>query len=177
VGRPDIDFKYAPAYLRRMSGTDKKFIETVVGDVYESIVKGPSTVKKDSKVNEVIESMLQNPLSRKVYVVDADGKLLGMVNTETVLRLIGYRVGVREYGGLSFYRFLRDMFKESVGGLVSPTRSVTRDTKLTEALDIMIQEHVNDLPVVEPDGRLIGELVSLELFLKGKDLFNKEENA
>jgi hypothetical protein len=39
----------------------------------------------------------------------------------------------------------------------------------------MIREHVNDLPVVDADGRLVGELVSLELFLKGKDLFNRDE--
>jgi CBS domain-containing protein len=163
------------AYLKPMSGMEKKFIETLVGDVYEQIVKKPSVVRRDSKIKEVIESMLQNPLSRKVYVVDADGKLLGMVNTETVLRLIGYRVGVRELGGLSFYRFMRDMFKEEVSTLIAPTRSVTRDTKLTEALDTMIREHVNDLPVVDADGRLIGELVSLELFLKGKELFNKDD--
>jgi CBS domain-containing protein len=45
--------------------------------------------------------------------------------------------------------------------------------KLTRAIEIMLEEHVNDLPVVDGDGRLIGELVSLELFLKGKELFEK----
>ncbi len=120
---------------------DKKFSDTLVSDVYELMVKRPSTVKKDGEIKEVIEAMLQNPISRKVYVVNDDGKLLGMINTETLLRLIGYRVGVRELGGLSFYRFLRDMFKEGVEGLITPTRSVVKEARLTEALDIMIQEH------------------------------------
>lgn len=157
-----------------MLESDKLFSETLVSDVYELVVKKPSTVKKEGKIKEVIESMLQNPLSRKVYVVDDDGKLLGMINTETILRLVGYRVGVRDLGGLSFYRFLRDMFKEEVESLITPTRSVVKEARLTEALAIMVREHVNDLPVVDSEGRLIGELVSLELFLKGKDLFNKE---
>jgi len=158
-----------------MSGSEKKLIDTLVGDVYDLVVEEPSRIKKDGQIKDVIEMMLQNPVSRKVYVVDDDGKLVGMVNTETVLRLIGYRVGVRELGVMSFYRFMRDMFKEEVSTLFSPTRSVTRETKLTEALSIMVQDHVNDLPVVDPDGILIGELVSLEMFLKGKDLFGRED--
>ena len=158
-----------------MSGSEKKLIDTLVGDVYDLVVEEPSRIKKDGQIKDVIEMMLQNPVSRKVYVVDDDGKLVGMVNTETVLRLIGYRVGVWELGVMSFYRFMRDMFKEEVSTLFSPTRSVTRETKLTEALSIMVQDHVNDLPVVDPDGILIGELVSLEMFLKGKDLFGRED--
>ena len=120
--------------------------------------------------------MLSNPLSRKVYVVDGQGKLKGIITTETILRLIGYRTGVRQTGAASIYRFLRDMFKEEVIRLMTSTRSVTREDKLTTAMDIMLRDHVNDLPVVDADGRLVGELISLELFLKGKELFEREES-
>lgn len=157
-----------------MAETDKKFSETLVGDVYDIIVKRPATVTVDNTICDVIGGMLGNPVSRKVYVVDKQGKLLGMVNTDTVLRLIGYRTGIRELGATSFYRFLRDMFKEEVGTLMSPTRSVTREDDLKKALDIMIRDHVNDLPVVDAEGHLIGELVSLELFIKGRELFLKD---
>ena len=162
------------AYLRTMSGNDKKFIDTLVGDVFETVVKSPSTVRRDGSIKQVIEAMLQNPVSRKVYVVDEQGMLLGVVRTETVLRLVGYRVGVRQLGGLSLLRFFRDMFKEEVSSLIERTPSVTKDTKLTWALDLMLREHLNDLPVVDADGKLVGELVSLELFLKGKDLFDRD---
>jgi CBS domain-containing protein len=155
-----------------MSETEKRFGETLVGDVFDLIVKKPTTVTAESTINDVIEGMLGNPVSRKVYVIDSRGMLLGMVNTDTVLRLIGYRAGIRELGAKSFYRFLRDMFKEEVGALLSPTRWVTRDDNLRTALDIMIRDHVNDLPVVDAEGRIIGELVSLELFVKGRQLFD-----
>jgi len=154
-----------------MAEMNKKFSETLVGDVFDLFVKRPATVTVDSTINDVIEGMLANPVSRKVYVVDKNGKLLGMVNTDTVLRLIGYRTGIREVGAMSFYRFLRDMFKERVGTFMSPTRSVTVEDDLKKALDIMIRDHVNDLPVVDAEGRIIGELVSLELFHKGRELF------
>ena len=109
---------------------------------------------------------LASPLSSLVTIP--------MVNTDTVLRLIGYRTGVRELGAMSFYRFLRDMFKEKVATLMSPTRAVTKEDSLKDALDLMIRDHVNDLPVVDAEGRIIGELVSLELFLKGRELFAKD---
>ena len=154
-----------------MAETEKRFSDTLVGDVFDLIVRRPATVTAGSSVNDVIDGMLGNPVSRKVYVVDDERRLLGMVNTDTVLRLIGYRTGIRELGGMSFYRFLRDMFKEEVGSLMSPTRSVTKEDGLKKALDIMIKDHVNDLPVVDEEGRIIGELISLELFLKGRQLF------
>jgi CBS domain-containing protein len=159
-----------------MPDAEKKFSETLVGDVYELIVRTPTSVREDAQVREVIDGMLSNPLSRKVYVVDGQGKLKGIITTETILRLIGYRTGVRQTGAASFYRFLRDMFKEDVIRLMTSTRSVTREDKLTTAMDIMLRDHVNDLPVVDADGRLVGELISLELFLKGKELFEREES-
>jgi CBS domain-containing protein len=159
-----------------MPDAEKKFSETLVGDVYELIVRTPTSVREDAQVREVIDGMLSNPLSRKVYVVDGQGKLKGIITTETILRLIGYRTGVRQTGATSFYRFLRDMFKEDVIRLMTSTRSVTREDKLTTAMDIMLRDHVNDLPVVDADGRLVGELISLELFLKGKELFEREES-
>ncbi|MDW5561742.1 MAG: CBS domain-containing protein [Methanomassiliicoccus sp.] len=160
-----------------MGDTDKRFSETLVGDVFDLIVKRPTTVIGDSTISDVIEGMLGNPVSRKVYVVDEQEKLLGMVTTDTVLRLIGYRTGVRELGAMSFYRFLRDMFKEKVSSFMAPTLSVTKEDNLKKALDLMLKEHVNDLPVIDAEGRIIGELISLELFLKGRELFVNDGKA
>lgn len=157
-----------------MRTEDKTFRDTLVGDVYELIVKRPTTVARDAKISKIIDGMVENTVSRKVYVIDEGRKLLGIVNTDTILRLIGYRTGVRDKGALSFYRFLRDTLKEDIADLVTPTRSVTKDDRLVDALEIMIKDHVNDLPVVDAEGRLIGELVSLELFLKGRELFHDE---
>ncbi len=48
---------------------------------------------------------------------------------------------------------------------------VRRETKITDALNLMIKNRWDALPVVDDKDRLVGELVSLELFHKGKDLF------
>lgn len=153
---------------------EKRFSELLVSDISEKIVLKASQVPQDAKIRDVIERMIANPLSRKVYVVDGGGKYLGTVNTETILRLLGYRVGVRSEGGLSLIRFLRDAFKEDVSRIMVKGQTVKLTSKLTDALEIMLREHLNDLPVVDEEGRLVGELVSLELFLEGRTLFEGE---
>jgi len=154
---------------------DKKFSDVLVCDVYDKIVLKPSQLRKDAKINDAIEQMIANPLSRKVYVVDDDGKYVGTVSTETILRLIGYRVGVRDGGGISFYRSLRDMFKEDVKSIMVKGRAVTKTDTLTYAMTIMMEDHLNDLPVVDAENHLVGELVSLELFLEGRRVFEPKE--
>ncbi|HPP44814.1 MAG TPA: CBS domain-containing protein, partial [Methanomassiliicoccaceae archaeon] len=101
-----------------MPYTEKKFSELLVGDVAAKLVQTAATVGPKASIREVIEKMIANPLSRKVYVVDEQGRYIGTVNTETILRLIGYRVGVRKDGGISFMRFLLDALKEEAGHIM-----------------------------------------------------------
>ena len=156
-----------------MSYREKTFSELAVGDVAAKLVQTASTVGPKASIREVIENMVANPLSRKVYVVDEQGRYLGTVSTETILRLIGYRVGVRKDGGLSFVRFLKDALKEEAAHIMVKGTTVTKDTKLVAALDVMVNEHLNDIPVVDPNGVLVGEMASLGLLEEGKILFDE----
>ena len=151
----------------------KGFSDLLVSDVYDLIVKEPSIVKVDSKIRLVFDEFVKNPVSRKVYVVDEDGKLIGAVTTETLLRLLGYRVGVREFAGHSLWRMFRDVLKENVDKVFIKIPPVKQTDKLTKALQIMLDNRVNDLPVVDAEGKLIGELNSMEIFLKGRQLFEE----
>lgn len=158
-----------------MPKTEKRFEDVLVDDVFDKFVLKASQVGKGATIAMVIDQMLANPVSRKVYVIDAEGRYVGTVSTETVLRLMGYRLGIREYGGASFIRFLRDTLKERVDDFMVKGRTVTRQTKLTAAMKIMIEDHLNDLPVVDAEGRLEGELVSQELMLAGKKVFEAKD--
>ena len=157
-----------------MADADKKFSETNIGDVFEEMVTKPSVVQKGAKIREIIDLMIENPLSRKAYVVDVDGKLLGMVNTETLLRLVGYSVGVRKSGGVALYQFLRDSLKEEIDDIMTSVVPIKKDTMLTDAIELMVKQHLNDLPVVDEEGKLIGEMISLNIFRKARDLFEAD---
>jgi CBS domain-containing protein len=160
-----------------MPKTEKRFEDVLVDDVFDKFVLQPSQVGKGATIAMVVDQMLANPRSRKVYVIDAEGRYVGTVSTESVLRLMGYRLGIREYGGTSFIRFLKDTLKERADDIMVKGRTVTRETKLSAAMKIMIEDHLNDLPVVNGEGRLVGELISLELFLAGKKVFETNDQS
>jgi CBS domain-containing protein len=151
----------------------KSFSDLLVEDVYDLVIQNPTTIDSGSKIRKVFDEFLNNPVSRKVYVLNDEGKYMGAVTTETLLRLLGYRVGVREFANWSLWRLMRDMLKEGVEGVIDKVPAVKRGDKLTKALQIMVEDHFTDLPVVDDDGKLIGELNSIEIFTKGRELFEE----
>ena len=155
--------------------TGKRFEELRVADVHDSISKRPPTVQKSATVGDAIDAMLTNPLSRKVYVIDVEGNLVGVVTSETVLKLVGYRVGVRENSARAFLGLLRDTLKEGVEQVMQKAKAVKESSPLKEALYLMLENRLTDVPVVDDDHKLMGELISLELFEAVKDLFPRSE--
>jgi len=151
----------------------KRFEDLKVEDVAELVNASPAMVQKGASIHDALASMIEHSASRKVYVIDVEGNLAGVIKTETLLKLIGYRVGVRENTGLSFVRMLKDIQKESAESVMDKVRPVKRLTPLKEALNLMVEDRVNDIPVVDDDYKLIGELVTLELFHAALDLFDQ----
>lgn len=151
----------------------KRFEDIVVGDAFEIVEKGAVMVQKGARIGEVIDALIGQSGSEAVYVIDVEGNLAGAIRTQTLLRAVGYRVGVRESTGLSFLRMLRDMRKESAESLMAKVRPVKRSTPLKKALDLMIEDGVEDLPVVDDDYKLVGHLSALELFYVAEGLFDK----
>ena len=154
-----------------MAEVKKSFKDTLVGDVYDIIVQEPVVIKEGTRIRDAIEEMLRNPTSHIVYVVDDDMKLIGAITTATLLELIGYKVGVMGASALSFYRFMRDALGDDIGSAIQKVTAVKRETRITDALNMMIKNRWDALPVVDDEEKLVGELVSLELFHEGKDLF------
>ncbi len=151
----------------------KAFADLRVADVENLVVSGPAKVQKSARIGEIIDKMLACPACRTVYVIDVEGNLVGAVTQEKVLELIGFRVGVRENSSIGFFHLLRDTLKESAEQIVVKSKAVKRETKLSEALRLMVENRVTELPIVDDDYKLIGELNSLEMFAKGKALFEK----
>lgn len=159
------------SYVIRTMELGKSFHDTLVGDVYDIIIAEPSVVREGTGIKDAIDAMLRNPLTHRVYVVDNEGRLKGVVTTGALLNLLGYKVGVRGMSALSFYRFMRDALGNNVGAVRQSITPVKRETRVVDALNLMIKNQWDALPVVDDDNRLVGELVSLELFVKGKELF------
>ena len=151
--------------------TGKDFRDLRVEEVHEVMVGKPAVVKEDAILKDAVEAITQNLISRKVYVVDEEGKLKGVVTIEALLRQVGYKVGVRVVGVISFFKFLGGILKENVTEFMEDPVTVTNKYKLLSALQKMVENHLNDLPVIDDEGRIIGELNSLEILAHTKEIF------
>jgi CBS domain-containing protein len=150
---------------------EKDLSDLLVDDVFTEFVVEPTVVRSGEGINKAIDAMIANPVTRKVYIIDEDGRLVGMIRTETLLRLVGYRLGVREEGAVSLLKFFRDALKDDINEVMEDAIGIRRDMPMTDALRLMINYHLNDLAVVDEDDRLVGELSSLELFIRVRELF------
>jgi CBS domain-containing protein len=154
---------------------EKHILDQTVGDVMDTVVSVPASVRSDGTLREVLDAMLDEPITRKVYVVDEGGVLLGTVTVETLLRQAGYRLGVRATGMMSYFRFLKEVFTEELVEFYENPMTVTLETTLVDATKLMVEYKLNDLPVIDEAGVLIGELNSYEILMKGRSLFDGDE--
>jgi CBS domain-containing protein len=137
-----------------------------VGDIYRLVTLQTKTVNENAFKNEVIKAMLTGPPTvRSVYVVDEDGHLKGIITLNHILKGIAVQQGLAT-GNIDlkspFKLFRYTPFGKARDMMRSPVH-VTRNTKLQEALEKMIQQHMNELPVVDEEGKVIGDLNAFEL--------------
>lgn len=141
---------------------EKDYREMLVEDVYNLVVSRPAKVRKGASIADALDAIVSTNTS-KVYVVDDKEMVVGTITVESLLRHAGYRVNVREPGIVPFFRFLVGILKDVVDDIMAAPVTVKRGDALLQAMRTMAENHLNDLPVVDDDGRLIGELNSTEI--------------
>lgn len=146
---------------------DKPIGEIRVSDVLEraSAVSGPASVRTDATLREAVEAMIGESASHKVYVVDEEGRLAGTVTQEVLLRHAGYMLGVRPAGMTSFLRMLAEIADERVNQVMAKPIRVASDELLVNATKLMVDNHLNDLPVVDGENKLVAELRGTDILL------------
>jgi CBS domain-containing protein len=148
-----------------------------VGEAFDLLVINAPKVRKGAKVYEAVQVLIDNPNSRSVYVVDNNNSLLGTISYRSLLRVSGARFGVRKDGIFSFARYLQDLLREDVNSLMRDSAPVTKEDTLKKALKIMEERKLNDLPVVDKQGHLIGELCGMKIMKLGIEAIKRGDEA
>jgi len=142
-----------------------------VGVLFDRIVSDPAVVREGGTLADAVDAILRSGITRKAYVVDSGGKLLGTVTIETLMKHVGYRLGARPLGVISWFRFLRDMESDGVKDFMAKPAPVTKDTPVIEIVRRVVEEHLNDFPVVDQENRLLGEVNTFNLLKITRDVF------
>jgi CBS domain-containing protein len=117
------------------------------------------TVNAEASVNEVIDCLGRDPVTRAVYVVNDQGRLEGIISVREVLNLLGARHLNRRGAGTA-----REIMATRARDLMGPPSFVRPEDDLEEALRIAVQTECHDIPVLDGD-RLVGNLNALEILL------------
>jgi CIC family chloride channel protein len=105
--------------------------------------------RMDTRASEIVRATAAAPSQGLFPVSDADGRLRGVIKAETLL-------GLSEDGGIEDWIVAAD--------LVESPPSVGLDTDLRAASELMLARAVRELPVVGPDGAVIGLLAEADIF-------------
>jgi len=126
-----------------------------------------ATVLKTATLRQAVEAMVKDSETRKVYVVDEEHKLVGTITLETLMRHTGYLLGVRKTGMTSFLRMLGEISDDKVTEVMNKPVKVSSNELLVNVTKMMVENHLNDLPVVDDTGRLVAELNGLDILKSG----------
>jgi CBS domain-containing protein len=135
--------------------------ELDVKDLGDIVTRMPPTVQKSATIEDALNAMLSDPRSGKVYVIDVEGNLVGVVTGLSILDALGEHTLDQRGGPKSSAHLTRSILSESVERLIKKPKPVKLSTPLKEALSIIVAEQIADLPVVDDDYKLIGELIGL----------------
>lgn len=133
-----------------------------VGDIRNLIVGEASSIKDDQKISELFECFLKDERTRHVYVLNAEGVIVGSVRLNDLVELIApYIDFLRDE---MFNRFMSEFTQKKVSDIMlKDFLSLQESSSISEMVDIMVDNKVNELPVIDDHKRIIGEVNFLEL--------------
>jgi Mg/Co/Ni transporter MgtE len=159
-----------------MSEEGKKFSEELVKDAEKLIVSDPASVETGTDVFTAVEAVLKEPRTKSVYVLDERQKLIGLITVHELLKVSSIQVGAHKRKRfLGFFKYMNLLYSETVDEVMRNPCSVRMDDKLIHALQLMEEFSLLDIPVVDGNDRLIGELSGLEVLTVLRDKIKSGE--
>lgn len=117
------------------------------------------SVKADMPIMDVLNLMKREKI-RRTPVVDAHGKLVGIVSDKDLLN-----AGPSDATSLSVWEVNYLLSKIKIGDVMTKeVITVHEDTSIEEAAYIMSSNKIGGLPVVRDDGGVVGVITETDLF-------------
>lgn len=146
-----------------------------LGDVQHLLTAPRHVVRSTATIDETAARLLRDPSSSTAYVVNLNGRLLGIVPFARLQRALHARVGVRATGVGGLVEGLRDARRLTAEDVMAGIEAPTAAVSIRAALLAMQRAQAADLPVVDGRGKLWLELTHagharlLALLLEGAE--------
>jgi CBS domain-containing protein len=149
-----------------------------VKDIRHLLVEDPATISPTASLLAVFEEMKKDLRTRHVYVVDDTGRLLGTVRMGAVVQHLFPFDAVIELNTPLYETYVPRLDAKTAADLMhTPAVQVTEETSLGDMAKLLIREAINELPVVDENERLIGQVnvyETIKAFLELQGVTRKE---
>ena len=135
-----------------------------VKDVHEAAGTVALLVNESNSLEEVLRRFSQEAALRGIFVTDDSGRLAGVITRRDLLDWIRLRLGTALQGPLTQDGIMRLAHLVRVGtarDAIHPGGeevSIRPDDPLDQALQIMLDSDIIALPVIDDEGRILGDL-------------------
>ena len=134
-----------------------------VKDIRNLITQEASVVKEDDPLLKVAQEIVRDPKTRAVYVVNNENKLVGIIPVIELVQYLYYEYIPQEY---ILYRFPVILSTEATAkDIMLPPIYVHDHEDISQALIKMFKNNLKELPVVDDNMHVIGDLNILELII------------
>ena len=122
-------------------------------------------IKQDTPIAELAKAIEWHRHSRQLYVVDEQNNLLGNI---TLGRLVMY-VFASSHGANMNPRHVMGLITCTYAGDLMTVGTVTArlDDRIEEVLERMVDANVDEVPVTDDDGKVVGDLTMIDLLMVG----------
>jgi CBS domain-containing protein len=130
--------------------------------VRKLITPTASVVRKNADVMTIAKEIVKDPKTRSVYVVDNHNILLGIIPVANFAEYLFY-----EYipDDLLCYKAVKPLELVTAEDIMLPPVYVKEDDTLDVAFQKMYREGLKELPVVDNEMHVIGDLNILEIIM------------
>ena len=131
-----------------------------VKSVSALVTKEASVVKSDATIMQIAKEIVRDPKTRSVYVADEDNKLLGIIPVINLVEYLFYDYIPEEIFPYKALNLVGDVRAEDI--MLPPVYVKETDT-LDVAFQKMFSQGLKEIPIVDDNMHIIGDLNILEL--------------
>jgi CBS domain-containing protein len=145
--------------------------QTLVADCARLLPIEPVLVERDADPLSIVRNAADHPATRVIGVVDATGKLVGVLPLLRLVETVVARVSPETLlaGGADLIeaaRFGAEVRAKRIEDIMLPPVSIDGSATVDDAFRLMHARHQSGLLVVDDDGRPVAYLDLLELALR-----------
>ncbi len=133
--------------------------------------------REHDPIETAIQQFVHQPDVHTLFIVDENEKLKGLLKLHYILNWVKLKLGMnltdrasmRVAGTSQAFEIMKLCQSQTIGDIISPAATVKPSDTLEQALHILVHEQLEELPVVDESGKLIGEIRLTQLLSRMLD--------